>query len=116
LDLKPEFRPAILELIIPSAPERAFVDAVTDAGLVAADLPETYPFARSAKVPHAMCRKVGTAAYAAGERGIACRSAAEATQSSWLGEELALFDRSVGIARRGRRRAFGDWYPAANSK
>jgi hypothetical protein len=116
LDLKPEFRPAVLELIIPSMPERAFVDAVTDAGLVAAGLPETYPFARNAKVTHAMCRKIGTAAYANAERGIACRSAAEAAESSWLGEELALFDRSVGIARRGRRRGFSDWYPAANFK
>jgi hypothetical protein len=112
-DLKPEFRPIVLEFGIGRAPERRFVDAVSDAGLSAVGLPATYPFSGKVRVPYSSCRQVGKAAYAAAERGIACRSAAEASVMSWLGEELALFDRSVAIARRGRRRAFADWYAAA---
>jgi hypothetical protein len=112
-DLRPESRPAVMEFTIGHGPERSFVDAVTDAGLSAAGLPATYPFSGGAKVPYSECRQVGKAAYAAAERGIACRSAAEATPASWPGEELALFDRSVAVARRGRRQAFADWYVAA---
>ncbi len=113
-DLKPQFRPALLELTIPATPERSFVDAVTDAGCAAAGLPATYPLGREGKiVTHAACGKIGASAYANAERGIACRSAAEAGQGSWPGEELALFDRHAGIARRGRRRPFSDWYPSA---
>lgn len=112
-DLKPEFRPVVMEFAIGGVPERTFVDAVTDEGLAAAGLPTTYPFSGKAKVSYAACRQVGNVSYATAERGIACRSAAEATAGSWLGEELALFDRSTGIARSGRRRAFADWYPAA---
>jgi len=113
-DLKSEFRPVLLEMTIPATPERTFVDAVTDAGCAALGLPETYPLARDGKlVSHAACRKIGSSAYRSAERGIACRSAAEAAHGTWPGEELALFDRSAGIARRGKRRAFNDWYPAA---
>ncbi|MDQ6767988.1 MAG: RES family NAD+ phosphorylase [Candidatus Eremiobacteraeota bacterium] len=113
-DLKPQFRPIIIEFTIPSTPARTFVDAVSDEGLVALGLPETYPLARNDAVSHGTCRSIGRAAYARAERGIACRSAAEAQRGPWPGEELALFDRSVGIARTGRKRAFSDWYPAAS--
>jgi len=114
-DLKPQFRPVVIEVTIPTPPERAFVDAVTGAGLAALGLPEAYPLARGIPVTHHVCRRIGRAAYARAERGIACRSAAEAGQGPWPGEELALFDRSAGLARRGRRRTFSDWYPAARS-
>lgn len=112
-DLKPQFRPVVVEFTIARTPQRSFVDAVTESGLSAVGLPASYPFSGKAKVSYNACRQVGVAAYAALERGIACRSAAEATPTSWSGEELALFDRSQALARRRRRRPFADWYAAA---
>jgi hypothetical protein len=112
-DLKPQFRPLVVEFSIARTPPRSFVDAVTETGLSAVGLPATYPFSSKAKVSYSACRQVGVAAYADAELGIACRSAAEATPISWPGEELALFDRGHAVARRGRRRAFADWYVSA---
>jgi hypothetical protein len=107
-DLLPERRPALVEVAVPPA---RHVDAVTARGLAALDLPATYPLDGHGRVvPHERCQPVGAAAFAAGEPGIACRSAAlEAPRG---GEELALFDRGAR-PRRGRKRRFERWYPAS---
>jgi hypothetical protein len=113
-DLNPEFRPMLLEFSLGRAPGHRFVDAVSNAGLSALGLPESYPLSASgAKLPHARCRAVGFAAYESDEAGIACRSAAESTGASWVGEELAVFDRATGLAAPGKRRGFAAWYPLA---
>jgi hypothetical protein len=113
-DLKPEFRPVLMEFSLGRSPGRRFIDAVSTAGLAALGLPASYPRTEhGAMVPRARCRTVGARAYAAGEAGIACRSAAEAARAAWIGEELALFDRASGQAVPGNRRAFADWYPQA---
>lgn len=103
-DRAPDRRPHLQEFTI--RPSR-FVDAVTGTGLAALGLPRTYPIGAS----YAQCRAAGAKAYDAGERGIACRSAAEATRSHVIGEELAVFDAARELASAGRRLAFRDWYP-----
>ena len=104
-DLLPERLPVLVEATVPEA---RHVDAVTARGLAALELPATYPRdGRGRTVGHARCRRIGSAAWAAGEPGIACRSAAEGAPDG--GEELALFDRGVRL-RRGRRRRFDRWY------
>jgi hypothetical protein len=113
-DLNPEYRPAILEFSLGRSPGHRFVDAVSNSGLSAFGLPTSYPLtATGGKIAHARCRAVGFEAYASDEAGIACRSAAEATDGSWIGEELALFDRASELAAPGKRRGFAAWYPIA---
>ena len=113
-DLKPEYRPVLLEFSLGRSPGHRFVDAVSSAGILALGLPALYPLtANGGKVPHARCRAIGFAAYETDEAGIACRSAAEPTATSWVGEELALFDRATGLAAPGKRRGFAAWYPMA---
>lgn len=79
-----------------------FVDAVTDGGRAALHLATAY----APRAGYDACRRVGTAAYAAGEDGIAAASAVE--QQS---EELAIFDRAVDrlVHPRSRQR-FLDWW------
>jgi hypothetical protein len=104
-DLLPERLPALVETTVP---ETRYVDAVSARGLASLDLPATYPFdERGRGVGHERCRPIGSAAWAAGEPGIACRSAAPGAPPG--GEELALFDRGVRL-RRGRRQRFDRWY------
>jgi hypothetical protein len=106
-DLLPERLPALVETTVPEA---RYVDAVSARGLVSLDLPATYPLdAQGELVPQERCRPIGAAAWAAGEPGIASRSAAPGAPPA--GEELALFDRG-GRLRRGRRRRFDRWYRA----
>jgi hypothetical protein len=113
-DLNPEYRPALLEFSLGRAPGHRFVDAVSNAGLSALGLPASYPLnASGGKISHARCRAIGFAAYESDEAGIACRSAAESRVASWVGEELALFDRAAGLAAAGKRRGFAAWYPIA---
>lgn len=113
-DLKSEFRPVLMEFSLGRSPGHRFVDAVSSAGVAELGLPPSYPLtAGGVTVSRARCRAVGFGAYTSGEAGIACRSAAEATQAAWVGEELALFDRASAHAAPGRRRAFETWYPEA---
>jgi RES domain-containing protein len=104
-DLLPERLPALVETTVPEA---GYVDAVTARGLASLDLPATYPLDASGKrVSHERCRPIGATAWAAGEPGIACRSAAPGAPAG--SEELALFDRGRRL-KRGRRRPFDRWY------
>jgi RES domain-containing protein len=105
-DLLPEALPDVVEFAVPNGPT---VDVVTDDGVAASGFPPDYPFG----VSRARCQPVGRAVYQADERGIACRSAAECDgPGSWVGEELALFDRG-GLPDAGRRLRFEEWYAGA---
>jgi len=113
-DLKPEFRPVLVDFSLGRSPGHRFVDAVSKSGLAELGLPSSYPLgANGTMVPRSRCRPIGFAAYDAGEAGIACRSAAEAADGNWIGEELALFDRASGFAVQGKRHRFAEWYPKA---
>ncbi len=83
-----------------------FIDIVTDDGIAEAKLPVTYPF----EADYAQCRSIGTSAYDDGAPGIACRSHAECTAASFVGEELAVFDR-YEPPLAGKRLSFERWYP-----
>ena len=103
-DLRPDRRPRLLDVRVPSA---IAVDVVTDAGVAAAGFPKTYP----AGVDRAACWPLARRAYASRSvAGIACRSNAESTVAHWPGEELAWFDRSPALAGT-RIRTFDAWYP-----
>ena len=58
-------------------------------------------------MPHERCRPVGRAAWDAGLRGIACRSAARAAPPG--GEELAWFPRGDALVAL-QTRPFADWF------
>jgi RES domain-containing protein len=102
--LRPSRRPQLQSFTVT---EGQFVDVVTNEGVAAAGLPSTYPYGAD----HKACWAVARQAYAAGERGIACRSAAECGPDFWLGEELAVFDNAPMPKSAGRRRSFSQWYP-----
>ena len=104
-DLLPERLPALVETTVPAD---RYVDAVTARGLASLGLPATYPRDRRGRlVTHARCQPIGATAWAAGEPGIACRSAAPGAPPG--GEKLALFDRGRRL-KRGRRQRFDHWY------
>jgi RES domain len=103
-DLDPGAGPVLVRTELP---DDRYVDAVTERGLVSLGLPAGYPLgANGDAVPHDVCRPIGRRAREAGERGIACRSAARTAPAG--GEELAYFGRrrlrAEGIER------FADWY------
>jgi hypothetical protein len=99
-DLEPQFQPVLMQVNVRLS---EFVDCVTQDGLRAAALPATYPDG----VTWVRTRDVGRRAYLIpAANGIACRSAVLSTA-----EELAIFDRAIGLVRRGKRYAFKDWYP-----
>ena len=103
-DRRPERRPHVQEFTVAHS---RFVDGVTTIGLAALGLPDSYPTGGS----WSRCQGIARMAYDLHEKGIACRSAAEATRGRWLGEELAIFDTAIGLATRGPRRPFAQWYP-----
>jgi RES domain len=104
-DLIPERLPALVEAEVPEA---QYVDAVSVRGLQSLGLPATYPLdGHKRVVGHKRCQAIGSAAWDAGEPGVACRSAAPGAPPD--GEELAFFERGVRL-RRGRRQRFDRWY------
>lgn len=103
MDLQPALLPDLLELRITT---HRFADALTDDGLIALGLTPRYP----ADAGWVACQRIGLSLFRAGEAGIACRSAAEAHDGHWLGEELALFENHVSLAREGKRYSFERWY------
>jgi hypothetical protein len=106
LDLQPERRP---DLVRTRVPEGRTVDVVTDLGCRAAGLPASYPFdGRGRRIGWRRTQPIGLAAWDAGERAIACRSAA--LPRGERGEELAWFARERGRPRVTARRSFDDWF------
>lgn len=88
-------------------PTDAYVDALSDAGLLAIGLPSTYPLDETGMLMgHSRCQPIGQRAWDSGEPGIACRSAARFAPPR--AEELAFF------ARRRLQiealEAYADWY------
>jgi RES domain-containing protein len=98
------------QLVHVDVPKNDYLDAVTDIGLRAVGLPDSYPKdASGVEVEWPPCQAVGQAAWDDGSPGIACRSAANA--ASPADEELALFDRAAGPRAVARDRlAFSDWF------
>jgi RES domain-containing protein len=104
-DLQVNQRP---DLVVVAVSESPFLDIITPEGLRLLRLPASYPIA----VSHKRCQGIAKRAYCAKNLdGVACRSNAEATSTSLIGEELAVFDRSAGAVRQERRVPFAQWYP-----
>ena len=109
-DLQPAQRP---NLVVARVSESCFVDVVTPEGLRSLRLPASYPI----DVTHKKCQAIAKRAYDASKfDGMACRSNADATKTSFLGEELAVFDRAIALVRQERRLAFARWYPTELAK
>jgi hypothetical protein len=104
-DLQPHARPMLATFDVD---ETVVVDDVDATGVRALRLPASFPFA----VDHEPCRKIAQRAHAAGIAGVAARSNAEATATTTVGEELALFDTHPLPKQVGQGVAFADWYPA----
>lgn len=102
-DLLPEARP---ELITFDVPEVEVLDAMTTDGVAALGFADTFPFG----IPWSSCQPIAREAYGGGVSGVAARSYAEASATSFAGEELALFD-TVPLSNLHRRQSFHEWYP-----
>ena len=102
-DLLPAAQP---DLVTADVPNLEVADVVTATGIRTVGLPTTYPYG----VPWPPCHAIARAAYADRVAGVAARSNAEATPTSSVGEELALFDTVTGVAQVSRE-AFALWYP-----
>jgi RES domain-containing protein len=104
-DLAPGRRPQLLQVDVPRS---AVLDVVTEEGVAELRLPESYPF----EIRREECWPAARRAHADESlAGVACRSAAECTATTWLGEELAWFDRSHRLRESASRRVFEAWYP-----
>ena len=104
-DLEPDDGPMLVHTRVP---DDQYVDAVSAEGLAELGLPATYPVdERGEAIPHAVCQPIGQAAWDAGERGIACRSAARTAPPG--AEELAFFARRRLRVQRTERFAYWYW-------
>jgi hypothetical protein len=110
----PEDLDAPYVLIAVALPSRQRVaDAVSEEGLVALDLPPTYPMGDDGQpIPRAACQPTGSAVERTGLRGLTARSAAT---RDGFGRELAWFPaRPSSRARRvGESIPFALWWNAA---
>ena len=102
-DLLPEARPELVTFHIPMAD---VVDASTGEGIVALGFAENFPYG----VAWAPCQSIAREAHAAAIAGVGARSNAEATATTYVGEELALFEEFV-LDAPAPRRPFHEWYP-----
>jgi hypothetical protein len=104
LDLLPDRLPVLVEADVT---EHRALDVVTDAGCRAVGLPRTYPRdSRRRTIPWRRTQPIGETAWSAGERAIACRSAALPA-----GEELAWFVRTrADRLRVAARLPFDSWF------
>jgi len=83
------------------------VDVVSDDGVAACGLPDEYPRG----VDHAPCQRLGVAFHAAGEVGIACRSAQVRGTTSTTPDEAPLIDYEDGtLPTPGARLEFDAWF------
>ena len=104
-DLSRDQGPVLVHTCVPAD---AYVDAVTDTGLLSLGLPDTYPLdERGEPIAHDICQPIGQRAWDASELGIACRSAARFAPPN--GEELAFFARRRHL-RVDAVDAYADWY------
>lgn len=85
------------------------VDCATAAGLKACNLTVTYPagYENDYSASNAIARE----AFRSGDDGVTSRSAAECTPGHFVGDELAVFDRSVPALAVVDTFAFLEWYP-----
>lgn len=111
-DLDPGF-----DLVVATLPRsQDAADAISDEGLVALGLPETYPRHRNGRpVRHQTCQPVGEAVHALGLRGVYARSAA---MPDGAGRELAWFparaDSKAGLVST---LSFEEWwYPEGDAQ
>ena len=102
-DLLPEARP---ELITFDVPMTDALDACTPEGLTELGFANNFPYG----VTWPPCQAVAREAYSAGIAGVASRSNAEVTATTFVGEELALFEHII-IGPPQNRRRFVEWYP-----
>jgi RES domain-containing protein len=102
-DLLPEARPELVTFEVPTA---EVVDACTPDGITALGFAENFPYG----IPWPPCLAIAREAHAAELPGIASRSNAEATATTSVGEELALFEEFV-VGAPSARRPFHQWYP-----
>ncbi|MGH8923604.1 MAG: RES domain-containing protein [Acidimicrobiia bacterium] len=103
--LDPRIGPVLVHANLPREP---YVDIVTESGCKAAGLPRSYPRdSAGSVVAHEACWPVGQAAWDAGERGIAGRSATDGATLS--DEELAWFQRN-GALRAAEIEPFDKWF------
>ena len=100
-DLLPEVRPDLQYVEVKLT---SLVDVFTNAGVRAIHLPSSYPRNISWK----RCQHIARQLYEKRERGIVYRSAATLPP---IGEELAIFDRSLTLVKRTKRLHFAEWYP-----
>lgn len=107
-DLTGEAELQLLEFEVPASNA---ADCVSAEGLTACGLPVNYPYGFDRD--HTQSQAVARGAYNDGGDGVAARSAAQCTESTFLGEELALFDRAAGKATKGKRYGFTEWYQSA---
>ena len=105
-DLQEEEQHDLVEVDVPVG---EFLDCVSDDGLIAVGLPDSYPSdGAGGKVGWESCQPIGATAHSEGLAGIACRSAAQNAPAG--DEELAVFEgHAAGVAITGRR-SFAEWY------
>jgi hypothetical protein len=106
----PDDLDAGFDLVVATLPRSQDVaDAVSEEGLEALGLPETYPRYRNGRpVRHDVCQPIGQVVKEAGLRGVRARSAATDDGS---GRELAWFPaRESSTANLERRIAYRDWW------
>jgi RES domain-containing protein len=102
-DLLPEGRP---ELVTFDVPMTAALDACTPEGLTELGFATNFPYG----VSWAPCQAIAREAHSAGIAGVASRSNAEVTATTFVGEELALFE-EMTVGPPQSRRCFDEWYP-----
>jgi RES domain-containing protein len=101
-DLDPANAPILLDVSVPNGDA---LDAVSDQGLAAVDLPTSYPHQSDGTiVPHSMCQPIGQTAFDAGLDGVASRSAAAGGD-----QELAWYPRGR-VPSAGASRRFEEWW------
>lgn len=99
------------DLVDVQVPEDEYQDCVSDRGLTAVGLPDSYPLTSAGDVvTWPDCQAVGATSRDYGRPGVACRSAASAAPAGE--EELAVFDTHARGVVMTDRTPFADWYLA----